>query len=49
MSKNIVKTKTNYAPIFQDSSLAYNFYNYDLLITVSQLLNTGKIDEAKNY
>lgn len=47
MSKNIIKTKSNYAPIFQDSSLAYNCYNYDLLMTISQLLNTGNVNEAK--
>lgn len=47
MSKNTIKTKDNHGFIFQDSSLAYNYYNYDLLMTVSQLLNNGNIDEAK--
>lgn len=44
MSKNLIKVKDNFAPIFQDSSLVYN--NYDLLNTLTELLSEGKANEA---
>lgn len=44
MSKNIIKIKDNFAPIFQDSSFVCN--NYDLLSTLTELLSESKANEA---
>ncbi len=46
MSKNKIKAKNNYAPIFQDSSFVNNYINYDLMMNISKLLKANKVDEA---
>lgn len=46
MANQKIKNRDNYGIVAQNSNLAYNSYNYDLLMTISKLLNTGNVDEA---
>jgi len=46
MSKNIIKNKDNNGTIVQNSNLYFNYYNYNLIGTITELLNDGKMNEA---
>ncbi|MCT4594204.1 MAG: abortive infection system toxin AbiGii family protein [Anaeromicrobium sp.] len=46
MSSQKIKNRDNFGLIAQNSNLAFNSYNYDLMNSISELLSEGKIDEA---